>query len=203
MTKKEIISAIEDLKLNIKSTEEEISDFESQIENLKYDLKCDELYLKNMKGQLEDYQRELLKLQTPQEQQSYWISFIRNNYNPKLDGQFERNNKWYVCNGIVLLESNNKLDYLNVCEGIDDLSEHFNKDKQEISFDINSYTNEDLDEDIKISDNLTVDGTYLLSIKNILQLDNNSKFYTLIGLSTEILLCENENGRAIILGKRN
>ena len=44
----------------------------------------------------------------------------------------ERNGKWYICNGYVLLESNNKFDCLQVCEGIDSLPILLDAEKEEI-----------------------------------------------------------------------
>ena len=204
--KKEIIEYIEELKNNIQTTEEEIDDLENQIDDLERDLEWQKSDLEGMYNKLDYYEKELLKLQNPQEQLPYWISYIHDSCRNQLDGQFERNGKWYVCNGYVLLESNNKFDCLEVCDGMDSLPKLLDAEKEEISFDIETYDNEWLGADIYICKNLMVSGTYLIACKNILQLNNNSKFYTSCGQSSSNedrpnLICENENGRALILSK--
>lgn len=204
--KEEIIKKIDELKENIDISEAEVREIENQIEDLERDLDFEKNNLDIMYNQLEYYEKELLKLQTPQEQIPYWIGYIHDSCRNQLDGQFERNGKWYVCNGYVLLESNNKFDSLEVCEGIDSLPKLLDAEKEEISFGIEKYNNEWLGADITIGKDLMVSGTYLIACKNILQLNNNSKLYTSCGQSSSNkdrpnLICENENGRALILSK--
>ena len=204
--KEEIIEYIEKLKNDIQTTEEEIDDIENQIDDLERDLEWQKSNLEDMYNKLDYYEKELLKLQNPQEQLPYWIGFIHDSCRKQLDGQFERNGKWYVCNGYVLLEGNNKFDCLEVCEGMDSLPKLLDAEKEEISFDIETYDNEWLGVDITISKDLMVSGTYLIACKNILQLNNNSKFYASCGQSSSNkdrpnMICENENGRALILSK--
>lgn len=206
--KEEIIKYIEKLKNDIQTTEEEIDDLEDEIEGLESDLDFQKGELEGMYSQLDYYEKELLKLQNPEEQIPYWIEFLHDSCRTQLDGQFERNGKWYVCNGYVLLESNNKFDCLEVCEGMDSLPKLFDAEKQEISFDIDDYGNNWTGEDISIWKDLMVSGTYLIACKNILQLNNNSKFYSSCGQSSAYkdrpnMICENENGRALILGIKN
>ena len=104
----------------------------------------------------------------------------------------------------MLLESIAKFDCLEVCEGMDNLPQYFDTEKEEISFDIDNYDNECLGEDI-VCDDWIISGTYLIACKNILQLNDNSKFYTTYCHSDKkykSVICENENGRALILGRR-
>ena len=206
MTKTEIQEKIQELKKSIEESEESISDMESQIEDLETEIEWERGDLSDKESQLEYYTKKLLALQTPQEQLPYWVEFIHDESMTQLDGQFERNGKWYVCNGYVLLESNKKLDCLKECEGQDSLPKLFEKQKEKIEFNIESISNDELlGENVNIVPNLTVLGTYLLAVKNILQLDNISKYYLAKGIAANekvlSLFCENENGRALILGR--
>lgn len=204
--KEEIVKKIDELKESIDISEAEVREIENQIKDLERDLDFEKDNLDIMYNELNYYEKELLKLQTPQEQIPYWIGFLHDSCRTQLDGQFERNGKWYICNGYVLLESNNKFDCLEVCEGIDSLPILLDAEKEEISFDIEMYNNEWVGSDITINKDLMVSGTYLIACKNILQLNNNSKFYASRGQSfihkeRPNLICENVNGRALILSK--
>ena len=206
MTKTEIQEKIDVLKKSIQESEENIADMESQIEDLETELEWERGDLSDMESQLEYYTKKLLTLQTPQEQLPYWLNFIHDSTRKELDGQFERNDRWYVCNGLVLLELNKKLDCLKECEGQDSLPKLFEKQKEKIEFNIESISNDELlGENVNIVPNLTVLGTYLLAVKNILQLDNGSKYYSAKGIAANekvlSLFCENDNGRALILGR--
>ena len=209
MTKSELQEKIEELKNSIEESEENISDMESQIEDLETELEWERGDLADKESQLEYYTKQLLILQTPQEQLPYWVEFIHDDCITSLNGQFENNGKWYVCNGFTLLEVNKKLDCLPECEGRESLPKLFDKPKTEIKFDTDIlYNNELLGENIKITPTLCISGTYLLVMKNILQLDENSNFYSVKGISpsdssVESLICENQNGQALILGIKN
>ena len=212
MTKNELQEKIEELKKSIEESEENISDMESRIEDLETELEWERGDLEDKESQLEHYTKQLLILQTPQEQLSYWVEFIHDECRPKIDGQFENNGKWYVCNGYVLLEVNKKLDCLPECEGMESLPRMFDKDKfdkTEIKIDTNILSNSELlGNNINITPSLCISGTYFLAIKNILQLDKKSKFYSVKGCSQsnksrEFLMCENQNGQALILGIEN
>lgn len=206
MDKNEIIERIKELKDLIEEKKTDIDDIENQIDSLETELDWENSSLESMEDELEQLEKYILTLQTPQEQIPYWLGHIHDSCRPNLDGQFERNGKWYVCNGYVLLESNIKFDCLEICEGLDSLPQHLDKEKEEISFDIDNLMVDLTETDVIIGKNCIVDSRYLLAIKNILQLTNDSKFYTTFGQTstheeTKNLICENENGRALIIGK--
>lgn len=206
VNKEELKQKIQEIKEDIEKSESEIREMEHQIEDLEYDLDFERSNLSDLESKLDCYEKKLLTLQTPKEQQSYWLNLLCDYTRPQLDGQFERNGKWYVCNGYVLLESNEKFDDLKICEGTDSLPSLFDKEKEKIDFDIESYDNEYIGDRVSVCKWLTVEGTYLIACKNILQLNIESKFYSSTGQTSidcqKNLICENKNGRCLILGVR-
>ena len=205
LNKEELKEKIKELEEKIADSESEIRDLESQIEDLEFDLDCERDTLSDLENELSYCEKQLLALQTPREQISYWLRYVHDSCRPALDGQFERNGKWYICNGYVLLELNEKADDLQICEGMDNLPSLLEKEKTLIDVDIEKYDNNYIGEKISLSKDLTVNGEYLVACSNILQLNSKSKFYSTEGQSTvqgKNFVCENENGRALILGIR-
>ena len=214
-----LIEHIKELKDEIEHLEYEIDEIQSNIEDLEYNLGCAEQDLFEKQSDLSTLEQTLLSIQSPSEQQPYWIEMLlRGTDRNYLQGQFEKDGKWYICNGFVLIESKNKFKDIQEVVGMKfDVQKLLYSDNiKEVKIDIENIENVDIEEALKeryqainIVENCHININYIIQVKNILQLNNESKFYITTRQSvrkteedTQSLICENENGRVLILGIR-
>lgn len=125
---------IEEIQQDINKIREEIEEVEQEI----YDLESD---LKDKKEEQEDLESEYEKLENELYSQYPIMNFVDES-REDISGQFTRDGKWRVCNGYVLLESNNKFDYLKETKGINTTFEELMKDRERIDISIDEICEE-------------------------------------------------------------
>lgn len=118
--------AISEIEERIKELNERYKEQEEEKNDLEYRLNIIEVDLDMLEEGLNYYYNKRDEILYANMPEKLLIAYDR----PNLQGQFERNNKWYICNGYLLVESNKKFDTLDVVEGSDALSiENVLKDK--------------------------------------------------------------------------
>lgn len=212
MNNAELLSKeIEELEKELQENEENLEELEHDLDNIEYNIDYTKEHIEYLNEQIERKRMQFLNLSTPEEQEPYWLSLLTDTSRKGLEGQIEYNNKWYVCNGYVLLESNTKFDSLvqSYYENVDNLVKVLNQEITPITFDIENIENMELNpalpnhNAITVADDCNISLDYLLPVKNVLQLKNEDKFYVNDAEKGKSLFVENEKGRAIILGIRH
>lgn len=201
----------ETLLKEIEELEKELQENEEELDDLEYNIDYTKEHIEYLNERIEKKRRQFLNLSTPAEQQPYWLSTLIDPSRKGLEGQIEYNNKWYVCNGYVLLESNTKFDSLvqSYYETVESLVKTLAQEITPIKLDIENIENMELNSAlpshnaVTVADDCNISLNHLLPVKNVLQLKNEDKFYVNNAEKGKSLFVENENGRAIILGIRH
>lgn len=199
-----MVKEIEFIKDKIKDLSQKVDDQEEVVENIKLDLEDEEESLKELKQELERNKSELEELYILK----YPEFLLVDESDP---GKFEKDNKFYLCNGFILVESLCDFPNLPIC------SEPLKKDISIEKFITTKKLKINL-KDIDKADTggfVGTDNTYLLEnykfkmkfVDNVLRLlgrkniktvyifDNSDKFRKL-----GYLYFETEVMRAIVLG---
>lgn len=115
---------IEEIKNDINKNKNKLEEIEEEIDDLDY-----ELYrLKEQQEDLEETQSALLD----ELYDTYPLLSFTDETRKDISGQFERNGKWKLCNGFVLIESDNKFEDIEESAGIDVTIEKLTRDMETI-----------------------------------------------------------------------
>lgn len=198
---------IEKLKNEITTLKNDINESDAilyELENERDEIETsiiDEDYRNTcMKDTLKELEQKLLDMQTPQENLPYWVNRIIDKERPRVNGQFNYKGKWCITNGYLIIFFNHKLDFLQECEGLEPktLDNIFNSNNMQ-KVDINNI--EEYDDKLYLNDCI-LSPYYFNIAKNVLQLTNEDEYYISNFDNCKSLICENENGKAFILGMR-
>lgn len=205
---------LEEIEKRIRELKIELEEQEEDYEDLQYQVNLAEINIRSLEEDLDYYyekQNQILYSNHPEK-------LLVGTYTPELNGQFEQNGKWCICNGYVLLESNRKFDKLDVVEGrtvsIDDILKEKLKCFSIIDYSqgiiIDEMEERDADEKLDCYDCYIFDKIYAFqknyvdivlkvigrdTVKKAIIYDDNRK----VGISGTLYI-EGENMRAIILG---
>ena len=119
---------IEEIKKDLDKNKEELAEIEEEIDDLEYELN----HKKYKQEELEEQQETLLK----ELYNEYPILSFTVETREEISGQFERDGKWKLCNGFMLIESDNKFEYIKESDGINTTIKDLIKDTEEFVVDI-------------------------------------------------------------------
>ena len=125
---------IEEIRKDIDKNKEQLAEIEEEIDALEYEFN----HLKYRQEDLEETQSMLLE----ELYDTYPLLSFTDETRKDISGQFERDGKWKLCNGFVLIESDNKFEDIEESAGIDITIEKLTKDMESIDIELDEICEE-------------------------------------------------------------